>query len=201
MTATVMSLAARAEAGEVNAREELRRIGGGVAAGYSFVDRARAVASRFGEALSIEPAVFEPRGPHPEAGKPPLPAGALGGLKDASSFASTVLRSRKHRDGVWACAIVIASGPRLDAAQIQRMARGMGLSATQARCFEHAVRFASDAACRQLARGVGPAERCAIAIGQCVGRARMLQAARSNARMGPVNEVIGIEMGERAGQP
>lgn len=197
MTAAVTSLIRRAEAGEVNARDELARIGGGGEGGYSLVDRARAAVSRFGEAFSsVAESMVLDVGPHPEEGKSALPSGALDGLKDARTFAQAVLRARKHRDGVWACAIVVASGPRLTAAQLQRMARGMGLSAMQARCFEHAVRFPSDVACRQLARGVGPAERCAIAIGQCIGRARVLQAARSDARMGAVDEVIGYEMGE-----
>lgn len=192
MTTSVTSLARRAAAGEVNAREELARIGRGSTPGYNLVDRARAAVSRFGEAFAPPEAQ-----PHPEDSKPELPAGSLEGLKDPKTFAATVLRCCNFKDGSWACAVIVASGPNVNGAQVQRMASGMGMSPTESRCFAHAVRFPDDSACRQLAVGVGPAERRAIVVGQCVGRARVLQAARAGARMAGVHNVIAYEMGER----
>lgn len=195
MTASVASLVRRANAGEVNARSELARIGRGAVPGYGMLARARAAVSRFGEAL-LPTADAPDWGAHPEDSKPPLPPGALDGLADVSTFAQTILKCCKYRDGSWACAILIASGPSINAAQVHKIASALRLSSTQGRCFTHAVRYPDDASCRKLAAGVGAPERCAIAVGQCVGRARMLQAARSASRMSGVHNVIAYEMGE-----
>jgi len=195
--ASIASLVRRAQAGEVNARDELARIGGGgSASGYNLLQRARAGLSRFGAAF--EPILNTPAewGPHPEDGKPELPPGALDGLNAIKTFVPTVLKCRQFRDGSSACAIVMASGPRLDAAQIQKMARALGLSSTQSKCFEHAVQYPRDTDCAKLGANLGPAERNVIAVGQCVGRARLLQAVRSASQMGGVDRVIGWEMGE-----
>lgn len=194
----IASLKRRAAAGETNARDELARIGAGSIPGYNALQRVRAGLSRFGEA--IEPILALGASGcwerHPEDHKPELPAGALMGLHAIKTFGPTVLKCRQFRDGSWACAIVIASGTQLNAAQVNKMSAALGLSSTQARCFSHAVQYPSDEDCARLGASMGPAERNAIALGQCVGRARQLQGARSAARMGQVDRVIGWEMGE-----
>lgn len=193
--ASIKSLALRAEAGEVNAREELARISRGEAIGYGVLQRVRAGISRFGAAIVPDENVKA--APHPEDSKPVLPSGALAGLRSPPTFVQTVMTCGKYRDGAWACAVVVASGSRLNAAKIQQMAKALKFTGTQAQCFTHAVKFPdNNDACLKLASRVGPAERCAIAAGQCVGRARILQAARSTARMTAVHNVIGWELGE-----
>ncbi len=195
--ATIESLARRAAAGEVNARDELARIGHGDVPGYGMLQRVRAGLSRFGAALDPFLSFESEWGSHPEDGKPELPKGALSGLGNIKTFVPTVLGCRKYRDGAWACAIVIASGPPLDAAQVQKMAGALGMSATQAKCFSHAVKFPHDhRGLSELAAKVDPSCRTAVAVGQCVGRARLLQAARSTSQMGGVDRVIGWELGE-----
>ncbi len=193
-TASIASLTRRAAAGEVNARDELARIGHGAVPGYSLIQRARAGLSHFGGAIAPILTGTPGWGPSTEDDKPTLPVGALAGLGAIKTFAPTVLRCRKFKDGEWACAIVIASGPQLTAAQVAKMAAAMGLTGgTQLKCFMHAVQYPND---NSLTIRVGAAERNIIAVGRCVGRARLLQAAQTVSKMGVVDRVIGWELGE-----
>jgi hypothetical protein len=198
--ASIASLTRRAAAGEVNARDELAKIGHGATPGYNIIERARAGMSSFGGVVGSTFSAIAPLlspaptwGDHPEDSKPALPQGALAGLGAIGTFPSTVLRCRKFKDGEWACAIVIASGPALDATQVAKMATAMKLSGMQTKCFMHAVQHPNDKA---LEARVGQAERGVIAVGRCVGRARLLQAAQSVSKMGGVDRVIGWELGE-----
>ena len=63
--------------------------------------------------------------------------------------------------------------------------------------FFHGVRFPTEASWKEVAPHLDPPMRRCLAVGQCVGRARRLQAVRMpRSRISGYSEVAGWELGE-----
>jgi hypothetical protein len=143
-------------------------------------------------------------GPDPESRKPVLPPGSLEGILDPSALAIVVMRVLPYQHGLAAAATVLASGPLLTADVIDGILGALTptesnedeLDAAE-RMFHNGVRFCTPEDWRKVGRGLDEGGRKAFLVGQCVGRARRLQAVRMpRGRIGVLSKVAGWELGE-----
>lgn len=210
ITQQVPSLVRRARAGDENAMAVIARIGqearkGGERAKVAFVAVQKYIEGNPAQPfqLGTEAAVvMETPKPaevkrDPELDKPKLPRGIFEGLFDPDSFALVVLRACQYRHGLSATAVVLASGPMLTNPVIHEMGLSNFGSQESSALFFHGVQNPDEKTWMQVAPYLdGTARRC-LAIGQCVGRARRIQAVRMpRSRIGAYSEVAGWELGE-----
>jgi len=135
----------------------------------------------------------------PEARKPPLPRGILDGLFDADQFGISILRAAQYRHGLRAAATVLAGGPLLGNDTVKQI----GVSqfgderGAPTQLFFYGVQFCGEDMWKETAPALDPNGRRCLAIGQCVGAARKLQAVRMpRSRISAYSEVAGWELGE-----
>lgn len=213
----------RARAGDQNAAAMLRRIGEEARRGASeravaafrvakeYIDRHPATPF----VLGAEPAVIadtpQSRAPaastaivvrpkpkvDPELRKPILPRGIFDKLFDPDSFALTVIRACQYRNGLPAAAVVLAAGPLLTNPVIHQIGTTNFGSDESSAVFFHGVKFPEEEAWIEVAPHLDiPLRRC-LAIGQCVGRARKIQAVRMpRSPISNYSPVAGWELGE-----
>jgi hypothetical protein len=130
----------------------------------------------------------------PELSKPPLPKGALDGLLDPDKCTAVIANAWKYQHGLDAAALILANGPTLNMEQIATMGVSTFGSDAATATFFQGVKFSGDADYKAAAPGLDVALRQCLVVGQCVGRARLIQAMRNpNVRLGGV---LGWELGE-----
>jgi hypothetical protein len=135
--------------------------------------------------------------PDPELRKPPLPRGLFDKLFDPESFALVVVRACGYRHGLPAAAVVLASGPLLTKPVVQNIGLTNFGSDESSACFFHGVKFSGEKAWAEVAPHLDPPLRRCLAIGQCVGRARKIQAVRMpQSNVSAYSEIAGWELGE-----
>jgi hypothetical protein len=136
--------------------------------------------------------------PDPELKKPPLPRGIFDGMFDPERFTLTIVRACGYRYGMPAAAVVLASGPLLTKNAVQELGISQFGSDESSACFFHGVRFSGESDWTEVAPYLDPVMRRCLAVGQCVGRARKIQAVRmKNSPIGAYSEVAGWELGEQ----
>lgn len=206
------ALVRRARAGDENAMATLVRIGeearkgtnaraqAAFAAVKRFIDQNPAKDFVLGaEPPAIaQPAELQPPPQiDPELRKPPLPRGALDSLFDSDQFAIVVLNATRYRHGLNAAAAVLAAGPLLTQDVVQELGLSQFGSDESSAVFFHGVKNSSEQAWRETAPQLdAPMRRC-LAIGQCVGRARRIQAVRTAGMpISVLSPVAGWELGE-----
>lgn len=132
-----------------------------------------------------------------EKRKPPLPRGIFDKLFDPEDFALTVVRACGYRNGLPAASVVLASGPLLTKPVVQQLGVSNFGSEESTAVFFHGVKFSGEASWAEVAPHLDPPLRRCLAIGQCVGRARRLQAIRMpGSAISNYSEVAGWELGE-----
>jgi hypothetical protein len=132
-----------------------------------------------------------------EMRKPQLARGALQGLRSPEDMAGCILDACQCRNGLQAAAVVLARGPLLTNPVVGKLGEYNFGHEKSRRAFFHGVQFSGEQEFREVAPALEPNLRRCLAIGQCVGRARALQAVRMpGSRIGAYNEVAGWEMGE-----
>lgn len=132
-----------------------------------------------------------------EARKPPVPRGLFDRLFDPEYFALVIIRACQYRDGMPAAAAILASGPPLTNAAIHQLGLSNFGSDESTACFFHGVKFSGEDSWSEVAPHLDPTLRRCLAIGQCVGRARKIQAVRQpNSSISAYSQVAGWELGE-----
>jgi hypothetical protein len=133
----------------------------------------------------------------PEKKKPPLPRGIFDRLFNPDDFALVVIRACQFRNGLPAAAVVLASGPPLTNAAIRQIGESNFGSDTSTGTFYHGVKNPTDDDWAGVAPYLDPPLRRCLAIGQCVGRARRIQAVRQRgSSITAYSECVGWELGE-----
>jgi hypothetical protein len=149
-------------------------------------------------ASTNEAAAIVPVRRDPSASRPPLPPGIFGDLHDPTMATPTIVRAAEHQKGLDAAAAVLAAGPLLTGEAIAKWCkRDFGTDPSHARAFMHGVQFSGEDEWKAVAPRLAlPARKC-LAVGQCVGRARALQAVRlGEGRISDHRPVAGWELGE-----
>lgn len=133
----------------------------------------------------------------PEKKKPPLPRGIFATLFKPDWTALTIVRACGFRNGMPAAAAVLASGEPLTNPVVRRFGAENFGSEEATAVFFHGVRNPSLESWNEVAPSLDvPLRRC-LAIGQCIGRARKLQAVRQKgSTISQYDPDIGWEMGE-----
>jgi hypothetical protein len=130
----------------------------------------------------------------PELSKPALPKGSLDGILDPDKCTSVIANAWKYAHGLDAAALVLANGPTLDMEQIATMGISAFGSESATHTFFNGVRFSGDADYQAAAPALDVVLRQCLVVGQCVGRARKIQAMRNpRVRLGGT---LGWELGE-----
>ncbi len=211
----------RARAGDENAMAQLARIGqearkgnnqraiASFAAVKEYIDRNPAQPFVLGaEAPIIVAAPKAKKGapapvstalalPDPELRKPPLPRGIFDRIFEPDYFALVIVRACAFRYGLPAAAAVLASGPPLTNPVIHTLGTSNFGSEESTAVFFHGVKFSGDETWKEVAPHLDPPLRRCLAVGQCVGRARKIQAVRMpRSHIGGLSEVAGWELGE-----
>jgi hypothetical protein len=214
----VAEFVARSRAGDQNATATIRRVGEEARRGNPRARTAYAafqayihshpasdfvlgtesplVASQGGESVAVPvTAIVEHR--DPEMRKPVLPRGAFDQLFNPQAFVLVVLNACRFRHGLDAASVVLAAGPPIKDSTVKNIAESNFGSAESRRAFVNGVRFSDDNAWREMSVGLEPSLKRCLVIGQCVGRARRIQAVRMpRSRIGEYSEVAGWEFGE-----
>jgi len=148
-------------------------------------------------ALATRQSASMQRRPNPEAKKPLLPRGILDQLFDPELFALVVIRACGYRDGLAAAATVLAAGPPLTSPVIRELGYSQFGSDEASSIFFHGVKYPGKETWDEVAPHLDvPLRRC-LAVGQCVGRARNLQAVRQRgSSISAYSPVAGWELGE-----
>lgn len=132
-----------------------------------------------------------------ESKKPRLPRGYLDGIFDPDQFILTVIRACNYRHGMQGAAVVLATGPLLTKQRIQEIALSQFGSDQASAIFAHGVTNPSYEEWAAVAPHLDPVLRKCFAVGQCVGRARKIQAVRMpKVPISVYSEVAGWELGE-----
>jgi hypothetical protein len=218
MVTQAASYVRRARAGDENAMAMLYRIGEEARKGNPRVTAAFAACKEYIDrnpaqpfVLGAEPPivadspkqaastalVVDPPKVNPELRKPVLPRGIFDRLFDPDYFAVVIVRACQYRNGLPAAAAVLAAGPTLTNPVIHELGvRNFGTDEPAA-IFFHGVKFSGEDAWSEVAPHLDiPLRRC-LAVGQCIGRARKIQALRQpNSRISQYSEVAGWELGE-----
>jgi hypothetical protein len=133
----------------------------------------------------------------PEMRKPPLPKGVLNGILDPDMTARCILNACQFRRGLQGAAVALAAGPMLSDEAVRRMAANNFGADDAKRAFMYGVRFCGEREWNEVAPSLNMASRKGLVIGQCVGRARHLQAIRSpRSKISVYSSVAGWELGE-----
>jgi hypothetical protein len=206
----------RSRAGDQNATAMLRRVGaearkGNQRAAQSFEAMKAYIEQNPAQPfqLGAEPVVIAegslgskvadtpPKAVNLELRKPPLPRGIFERLFDPEFFAIVIVRACQYRNGLPAAAAVLASGPALTNNAIRQIGASNFGSEESTATFFHGVKFPDEKAWAEVAPHLDlPLRRC-LAIGQCVGRARKIQAVRlPNSTITQYSDVAGWELGE-----
>jgi hypothetical protein len=214
VSSSAVGLVRRSRAGDQNATAMLVRIGEEARKGGQRALAAYQAAKAFIESnpsqpfeLGTEPALVAD-GPLPSDGaplvkvdpekkKPPLPRGIFNTLFKPDWTAVTIVRACGYRNGMPAAAAVLAGGaPLTNPAVRQFGAENFGSDESTA-VFYHGVRNPTIEAWNEVAPHLDvPLRRC-LAIGQCIGQARKLQAVRQRgSQISQFDPAIGWEMGE-----
>lgn len=127
---------------------------------------------------------------------PPLPKGALQHLFNPDYLVVTIVKAFRYRNGLDACAVVLASGPSLSADEVEEIGTsGFGSDATT-QAFFMGVKFPLPGDLGR-ARDLDRQLKRAFLVGQCIGRAWRIQAVRrKGSRIGVWCPMAGWEMGE-----
>lgn len=205
------ALVRRARAGDQNALATILKVGEAARAGGA---RAAAAFSAIKQYIESNPAKEFTLGAEapvvmdtpqstpmktvdPELRKPPLPRGIFDRLFDPEYFALCIVKACGYRHGLPAAATVLASGPPLTNQAIQQIGLSQFGSDESTAVFYHGVRFSGEESWKEVAPHLDPPLRRCLAIGQCVGRARKIQAVRQpGSRIGAYSETAGWELGE-----
>lgn len=132
-----------------------------------------------------------------EARKPPLPRGIFDRLFDPEHFSLVIVRACQYRNGLPAAAVVLASGPPLTGHAIRELGYSQFGSDEASSIFFHGVKFHGEDAWNEVAPHIDPSLRRSLAVGQCVGRARRIQAVRMpKSQISAYSLVAGWELGE-----
>ncbi len=132
-----------------------------------------------------------------EARKPPLPRGIFDRLFDPEHFALVIVHACKYRNGLPAAAVVLASGPPLTGHAIRELGYSQFGSDEASSIFFHGVKYHGEDAWNEVAPHIDPALRRSLAVGQCVGRARRIQAVRMpKSQISAYSLGAGWELGE-----
>lgn len=206
----------RARAGDENAMAMIRRVGEEARKGNQRAAQSFAIIKSYIEQnparpfqLGAEPVVIAEGSlgskvadtpvvkVNPELRKPPLPRGIFERLFDPDFFAIVIVRACQYRNGLPAAAAVLASGPALTNNAIRQIGTSNFGSEESTGVFYHGVKFPDEKAWGEIAPHLDlPLRRC-LAIGQCVGRARKIQAVRlPNSTITQYSDVAGWELGE-----
>ncbi len=216
------SLVRRARAGDENAMGLITRVGQEARKGNN--PRAQAAFAALKEfidknpaqdfVLGAEPVIMDPPSPtaiqkavpdteitvrrvDPELRKPPVPRGLFDRLFDPEYFALVIIRACQYRNGLPAAAALLAAGPALTNPVVHQLGLTNFGSEESTACFFHGVKFSSEASWDEVAPHLDPPLRRCLAIGQCVGRARKIQAVRQpNSSISAYSPVAGWELGE-----
>jgi hypothetical protein len=133
----------------------------------------------------------------PATRKPTLPRGIFDKLFDPDAFALVVVRACQYKDGMEAAAVVLASGPLLTKPVVEQLGLSQFGSDESSAIFFHGVKFSSEDAWNEVAPHLDPVLRRCLAVGQCVGRARRIQAVRMpDSPISNYSVVAGWELGE-----
>ena len=132
-----------------------------------------------------------------EAKKPPVPRGLFDKLFDPELFALVVVRACGYRNGLPAAAVVLATGPLLTSPVVQQLGISQFGSDEASAIFFHGVKFCGDDPWAEVAPHLDPFMKRCLAVGQCVGRARKIQAVRMpKSSISSYSPVAGWECGE-----
>lgn len=139
----------------------------------------------------------EARAKAAEMRKPVLPRGIFNQLFDPECFGLVIVRACQYRNGLPAAAVVLASGPPLTGHAIRELGYSQFSSDEASSIFFYGVKFHGEEAWNEVAPHLdAPLRRC-LAIGQCVGRARRLQAVRvPRSQISAYSPTAGWELGE-----
>lgn len=157
------------------------------------VDTPASLVRQSAEVLALPPPAKVDR----EKSKPTLPRGIFDKLFDPEDFALTVVRACGYRNGLPAAAVVLAGGPLLTKPVVQQIGASSFGSDESTATFFHGVKFSGEESWNEVAPHLDPPLRRCLAIGQCVGRARRIQAVRmAKSPISAYSEVAGWELGE-----
>ena len=132
-----------------------------------------------------------------EAKKPAIPRGLFDKLFDPEFFALVIVRACGYKNGLPAAAVVLASGPLLTAPVVQQLGISQFGSDESSAVFFHGVKFSSEDTWAEVAPHLDPFMKRCLAVGQCVGRARKIQAVRMpKSSISNYSPVAGWELGE-----
>jgi len=130
----------------------------------------------------------------PELRKPPLPRGSLEGLFYPDQMAICILRACAYRHGLQGAAVVLAGGPPLTNDRVEEIgSSNFGKDTDE---FFYGVRFCGEGAWKEVAPSLDLMGQQCLAVGQCIGRARKIQALRRGGRISSVSPTVGWELGE-----
>lgn len=215
---TVASLVRRSRAGDQNATAMITRVGEEARKGNPKASQTAAAIRQFIEGnpaqdfvLGGEPALVmdppandstaivpvKPTRAEMERKKPVLPRGIFDRLFDPEHTAVTIVRACGYRNGLPAAAAALASGPPLTNNVVAQFGAENFGSEESTTLFFYGLRFSGDEDWEEVARHFDmPLRRC-LAIGQCFGRARKLQAIRQRgSSISAYAPVAGWELGE-----
>lgn len=222
IVAHTSSLVRRARAGDENAMALITRVGEEARKGNARAKQASVAIAEFIDknpakdfTLGGEPVIMDPPSekaivaavPTPEdikvrresgeAKKPPIPRGLFDRIFDPEYFALIIIRACQYRNGLPAAAAILASGPALTNPAVHQLGISNFGSEESTATFFHGVKFSSEDAWHEVAPHLDPPLRRCLAIGQCVGRARKIQAVRQpNSSISAFSPVAGWELGE-----
>ena len=215
---TVASLVRRSRAGDQNATAMITRVGEEARRGTPRAVQAAGAIKKFIESnpsqdfvLGAEPVLVmdppandstaivpvKPSKAEIERKKPTLPRGAFDHLFDPEQTAVTIIKCCGYRNGLQAAAVALAAGPPLTNDAVMRFGAENFGSDESTNAFFYGVKFTGDEDFAEVAPYFDkPLRRC-LAIGQCFGRARKLQAIRQRgSSISAYAPVAGWELGE-----
>jgi hypothetical protein len=156
-----------------------------------------AVSGIFGDNSEVASNPIPEKTVNPEFDKPVIPHGALDRIFDEDLFPGVVVRACRYQFGLSAAAVVLSTGPSLSLPIIQEIGMSQFGSDDNSACFFHGVKFTTDADWLEAAPRLDYVRRGCMVVGQCVGRARALQAARCpDSMLGRLSPGVGWELGE-----
>jgi hypothetical protein len=132
-----------------------------------------------------------------EMRKPPLPLGIFDQFFDPECFALVVVRACQYRHGLNAAAVILAAGPPLTGHAIRELGYSQFGSDESSSVYFHGVKYHTQGAWNEVAPHLDASLRRCLAIGQCVGRARRIQAVRApRSQISAYSLAAGWELGE-----
>lgn len=215
---TVASLVRRSRAGDQNATAMIVRVGEEARRGNPKANQTAAAIKQFIDhnpaqdfTLGAEPVLVmdppandstaivpvKPSRAEIERKKPMLPRGAFDRLFDPEQTAVVIVKACGYRNGLPAAAIALAAGPPLTNDAVMRFGVENFGSDESKNAFFYGVKFSAPEDFVEVAPYFDvPLRRC-LAVGQCFGRARKLQAIRQRgSSISAYAPIAGWELGE-----